>query len=70
MSRFAVIVGFTKKYKGKDKDTVEILNHFTMILKGKDQAREQTAVLNWRKRNDTYRNLENSKADTVRYRNG
>lgn len=44
MSRFAVIASFTKKYRGKDKDIVEILNHIIMTLKGKEQAREQTAV--------------------------
>lgn len=44
MNRFAVIASFTKKYRGKDKGIVEILNHIIMTLKGKEQAREQTAV--------------------------
>lgn len=44
MSRFAVIASFTKKCREKDRDIVEILKRIIMVLKGKEQTKEQTAV--------------------------
>lgn len=55
MSKFAVIASFMKKRRGKDRDIAEILKRIIMVLKGIEQTREQTAVSQRRKRNETQR---------------
>lgn len=62
MSIFAAIASFTKTYREKGRDIVEILNHIIMTLKGRDRIREQTDALKRRRKNDPYRDFGDSKA--------